>query len=484
MAANLLPLPTLRTSPTPPGSLRSPGAILLVSCYELGHQPAGLAFPAAFLERAGFAPAALDLAVEPLDEAAVRRARLVAISAPMHTALRIGVRAADRVRELNPGATICLHGHYAFLNRDHLVGHAADVVLGGEAEPQLVALAERLERRAAPPPRRETEEAHLARLDFPVPSRAGLPALTRYARLELDGQVVAGAVEASRGCLHHCLHCPIPPVYGGRFFVVPREVVLEDVRRQVGAGARHITFTDPDFLNGPAHSLRIVEAMHREFPSLTFDFTAKIEHLLGRRHLLPRLGEAGCAFLVTAVESLSDLVLRNLEKGHTREDAFRALALVRSAGLVMRPSLLPFTPWSTLDDYLELLGWIANEGLVECVDPIQLAIRLLVPPGSALLERPAIRPHLRALDSAAFSWTWEHPDPRVERLCGAVGGIVRAASRAGESAPATFARIRAAAHEAAGLGPCDAVAPASLEASATHAERRPVPPRLTEPWFC
>ena len=94
-------------------ALRTPGAILLVSCYELGRQPAGLAFPLAFLARAGFAPAALDLAVEALDEARVRRARLVAISVPMHTALRIGVMAAARVRALNPGATICFFGLYA-----------------------------------------------------------------------------------------------------------------------------------------------------------------------------------------------------------------------------------------------------------------------------------------------------------------------------------------------------------------------------------
>jgi hypothetical protein len=106
--------------------MREPGAILLVSCYELGHQPAGLAFPQAFLERAGFAPDALDPAVGPLDEAKVRSARLVAISVPMHTALRIGVHAADRIRALNPAATICFIGIYAALNRDYLLERCAD----------------------------------------------------------------------------------------------------------------------------------------------------------------------------------------------------------------------------------------------------------------------------------------------------------------------------------------------------------------------
>jgi len=122
-------------------SLREPGAILLLSCYELGHQPLGLAWPRAFLERAGFAPTTIDLAVEPLDETQVGRARLVAISVPMHTALRLGVRAAERIRRINSTCRIVCHGLYAELNAEHLLGRCADVVLGAESEAALVALA-------------------------------------------------------------------------------------------------------------------------------------------------------------------------------------------------------------------------------------------------------------------------------------------------------------------------------------------------------
>src|SRR2546427_2111978 len=65
------------------------GEILLVACYELGHQPLSLAWPAAFLERAGYRPAVMDLSVAPFDAEQVRRARLVAVAVPMHTALRL-----------------------------------------------------------------------------------------------------------------------------------------------------------------------------------------------------------------------------------------------------------------------------------------------------------------------------------------------------------------------------------------------------------
>jgi radical SAM superfamily enzyme YgiQ (UPF0313 family) len=455
-------------------SLRDPGAILLVSCYELGHQPLGLAFPMAFLERAGFRPDAVDLALDPLDADQARRASLVAISVPMHTALTIGVHAAEQVRRLSPAARICFYGLYAILNREYLLEHGADTVLGGESDEALVALAERIERGEAPEPDRGP---HLARLDFPVPSRDRLPLLHRYAAFERDGaRRVAGAVEASRGCLHQCLHCPIPPVYGGRFFVVPLEVVIEDVRRQVAAGARHMTFADPDFLNGPGHALRIVTAMHAAYPDLTFDFTAKVEHLLEHRALLPRFAAAGCAFIVTAAESLSDAVLQKLDKGHTREDLQRALDAVRAAGITLRPSWLPFTPWATLDDYVELVDWLIAEDLVDCVEPVQLAIRLLVPPGSALLGRPEILPFLKELDAEAFTWRWEHPDPRMERLYRTVSEIVHWANHTRKPVATTFRQVRNAAYEAAGRRPAEALA--------THAERRPVAPRLTEPWFC
>ena len=110
----------------------------------------------------------------------------------------------------------------------------------------------------------------LARLPFALPEREGLQPLERYAYLLRDAagedSVPAGYVEASRGCLHTCAHCPITPVYGGRFFVVPRAIVLEDVRRQVAMGARHITFGDPDFFNGPGHSMAILRGAARGVP--------------------------------------------------------------------------------------------------------------------------------------------------------------------------------------------------------------------------
>jgi radical SAM superfamily enzyme YgiQ (UPF0313 family) len=434
------------------------------------------------LEHAGYRPSGFDIAVTPFEAGHVRGARFVGMSVPMHTALRLGVRAAERIRALNPACHIAFYGMYAHLNADYLLEHVADSVLGGECEAALVSLVQALEAGGTGPVEGVAQRGRparpvLQRLPFLLPSRRGLPSLTHYARIERDGRRdLAGYVEASRGCLHHCLHCPIPPVYGGRFFVVPPAIVLADIRHLVQAGATHITFGDPDFLNGPGHALAVARALHAEFPSVTFDCTTKVEHILERRALIPEFGQLGCAFLVSAAESTSDTVLANLAKGHTRADVRTALQIVRDARIAFRPTWVAFTPWTTLTDYGDMLDFIEAEGLIDHVDPVQYAIRLLVPPGSGLLGSPAMIPHLGRLVPEAFHYQWTHPDPRMDELHRTVAATVERASREEEDPGVTFYHVRRLAAAAAGME--WAGGPAGLTPG------RPRPPRLTEPWFC
>jgi radical SAM superfamily enzyme YgiQ (UPF0313 family) len=418
-----------------------------------------------------------------MDDRVVERARFVAISVPMHTALRIGLRAAVRVRELNPSAKICFFGLYALLNSEFLIGRYADYVLGGECEETLTGLVSALEAgkkafAAHAPVGKGISLGEMTKLRFPVPSREGLAPLENYARFESEGgEELVGYVEATRGCKHLCAHCPIPPVYGGRFFVVPESVVLEDVRRLVSRGARHITFGDPDFLNGPGHSFRITEALHREHPDLSYDFTAKVEHLIKHADVLARFAETGCSFVVTAAESLSDLVLQRLKKGHSRRDVFSALSHVRRAGMALRPTWVPFTPWSTIRDYVDILEFVEREDLIGAVDLVQYAIRLLIPPGSLLLSDSLLRPHLRELIADGFSYRWVHPDPRMDRLYAEVLSLVEESTLAGKDPFVSFFDVKEAAFRAAGLSL------SSSSVSEAPISRRKTP-RLTEPWFC
>ena len=459
--------------------LRPAGQILLVSCYELGHQPLGIALPMGFLERAGYSPVAMDIAVEELDEQKMLQANFIGISVPMHTAMRLGVQVAARARELNPDCQICFYGLYASLNHDYLVQHGADYCIGGEYEARLVALVESLDSGSVGEiegviTREKTALPVMKRLPFAIPSRDKLPDLDQYARLEHEGECrTAGYVEASRGCLHLCTHCPIPPVYNGRFFAVPAEVVQEDIRRQVAAGAKHISFGDPDFLNGPSHAIRVVRAMHEEFPELTFDFTAKVEHLLSRGQHLQEFADSGCLFIISAVESLSNQVLKILDKQHSRADVESALQLVSQTGITLRPTWVAFTPWTTRSDYLEMLEFAETNDIIDHIDPVQYSIRLLIPPGSWMADLPETKPHLGALDEASFTYRWPHPDPWMDELQKSVAQLVERDAANEEDPGQTFYRI----WELARAG--EPVRPASrLSADRERA------PRLSESWFC
>lgn len=456
--------------------------ILLISTYELGHQPWNLASPLAMLAQAGFDAAGIDASVEPLPPALAAQAWFIGLSLPMHTATRLAAPLIAQIRGLNPTAAICAYGLYAALNADYLLASGVDFVIGGEFEAPLVSLVQALSRGEPPPTagvssRDHAAAPHLTRLAFAVPQRQGLPPLSRYAHLVVDDrQIPAGYVEASRGCLHTCLHCPITPIYQGRFFVVPQDIVLADIQAQVEAGAGHITFGDPDFLNGPRHALSIARALHREFPHVTFDITTKIEHILEHRALFRELKILGCVFVVSAVESFSDTVLAHLAKGHTRADIYTALTILADAGIPMRPSLLPFTPWTTLADYVDLLTQVEALGLIGQIDPVHYTIRLLLPPAAPLLDQPDAAGWLGSLQASELTYDWRAADPRLDALQREAAALVAAAADNREAPVVTFYRLKAL-----------ALAAAQGAAAPTDLPDLPImqpTPHLTESWFC
>jgi hypothetical protein len=271
-----------------------------------------------------------------------------------------------------------------------------------------------------------------------------------------------------------CRHCPIVPIYEGQFRVVQSDVVLADVDAQIAAGAQHITFGDPDFFNGPTHAMRIVSALHAAHPSVSYDVTIKVEHLLQHRDLVSRLAQTGCAFVTSAVESVDDGVLGIFDKGHTRADFFEAVALCRASGVTLVPTFVAFHPWLTLASYCDLLDTIDALDLVDHVSPIQLAIRLLVPEGSRLLEVDAMRAHLGPFDPATLTYRWSHPDARVDALQAEVMAIV--GTRLTADRRALFDEVSALAHERAGV--------ARPAADSRPARARATVPYLNEPWYC
>jgi radical SAM superfamily enzyme YgiQ (UPF0313 family) len=440
--------------------------VLLISTYDMGRQPFGLASPAAWLLEAGMDVRCADLAKEKLADEAILDAEAVGFFLPMHTATRLALPVIDRVRALNPAARLVAYGLYAPLNDALLRERGVSDVLGGEFEEDLV--------QAVRSARLHSRGADIPRLQFRVPVRDRLLPLARYATLQVgDERRTVGYTEASRGCKHRCRHCPIVPVYNGRFRVVSPEIVLADVRAQVAAGAGHITFGDPDFFNGIRHAEAVVRGFAAEFPGITYDVTIKVEHLLRHRAMLTLLRETGCAFVTSAVESIDNEVLRKIDKGHTADDFERVVALCRSAGLPLAPTFVPFTPWTTIPAYLGFLHAIDRLHLVEHVSPIQLAIRLLVPEGSRMLELDEIRAVASPFDPRSLIYPWKHSDPAVDALqadIAALVGVTLSSPR-----PHVFSKVWELAHDRAGSRPHHRQ-PALVSRSAI--------PYLNEPWYC
>ncbi len=439
--------------------------MLLVATYEMGRQPFGLASPAAFLREAGHQVSVADAGIEGVSTEAIREADLVAFHLPMHTATRLAAPLIAQVKAVHAAARVACYGLYAPINAGYLRGLGVDAIVGGEFEAELV--------RLAGDPSYAPTAVSLDRLAFPVPDRSDLPELAKYARIDMGGGNLrlAGYTEASRGCKHLCRHCPVAPVYEGKFRVVPADVVLADIRQQVAAGAQHIAFGDPDFFNGPAHAMRIVEALAREFPALSYDVTIKVEHLLRHRDLLSALARTGCVLVTTAVESLDDRVLALLDKGHTRADFVESVGLCREAGLALSPTFIPFTPWTSWESYRDLLRTLAELGLAGSVAPVQLALRLLITNGSRLLELDEIREAVVAWDPVGLTHRWRHRDDSIDHLAGQLLRIVHECGQAaGVGRAETFERI------CAGAGMMMPDLPV-LAARATV-------PFLTEPWFC
>jgi hypothetical protein len=431
--------------------------LLLVSTYELGRQPVHLASPAAALRRAGHEVKTVDLAVEALERSDIPWADRVAISVPMHTATRLADQVVAEIHSVDPDLPIALYGLYAG------VGAATvEARLEGEYEPGLLAWVDG----------QGGNDRHLGRSEFVVPDRSGLATLDRYARLEHEGTaMLAGAVEASHGCRHRCRHCPIPSVYDGRIRVVPRDHVLADIDQLVTAGARHVTFGDADFLNAPAHSLDILERAHRKHPDVTFDATIKVEHVVRHADLWPSLAAMNLLFVVSAFESVDEATLAVLDKGHTVGDMTTAIDLTRSAGVHIRPTWLPFMPWTRPDDVADIFEFIARHDLVGSTDPVQMSIRLLMPAGSLLEDRPEMTPHLRGYDVEALTWRWDFAFPETEVLQKELEALAAHASDCGQEGVVTLEEMRAAVSRATGR-------PLPPFRSATPA------PRLTESWFC
>lgn len=485
--------------------------VLLVSTYELGHQPFHLASSAQVLLEGGHQVICHDLAVREWEPDLIEQVDLVAIAVPMHTAMRLGVELAKQINRQKPLLPLCLYGLYAHIAVDDDIWVEHCIV--GQYEQPLLAWVN-----SHAYPNKPTEVVHplrttklvvnIERHPHPIPARSLLNPIQGYARLlsnqrtppnqqipaylptqtcpgDTNGSL-AGYTEASRGCSHKCRHCPVPVVYNGRVRSIETDVVMADIDNQVQMGATHITFGDPDFLNLPHHAVTVVEELARSFPRLSFDITAKVSHIIKYEHLWPKMSDAGCLFVVSAFESLNDMILEKLDKGHTAKDEITAVEILRRSQIEPRPSFLPFTPWSTVDDIADIVDFIGECDLVGNVDPVQYTIWLLLPPGSLLLDKltEEMPQCLGSYSREKLTTEWKPKDTRLYGLHKQLGKLVTEYASNPTPLAKVYEQIKSVVYDETTrkyppmfTNPLQQV---SLRSNIPVDDR----PRLSEPWFC
>ncbi|HIC44789.1 MAG TPA: radical SAM protein, partial [Sulfurimonas sp.] len=112
--------------------------VLLISTYDLGHQPFALASLYAHLSADGANVICNDVSIEPLNSNAVKTSALIGIHLAMHTATQLALDILPKLRYLNPNAQFCFFGLYAPMTAKLFENEKNMTFIGGEFETGLV----------------------------------------------------------------------------------------------------------------------------------------------------------------------------------------------------------------------------------------------------------------------------------------------------------------------------------------------------------
>lgn len=403
--------------------------IVVTSIFEGGYQPVTALSAFTALRDGGHEARFFDLYVE--GEEGLERhadADVFALSVPLFDALTAVPRVVDRIRTLRPDARIVFFGQYATINARLLAGERGDYAVLGEWERPLVGLADLLSGRPGATPQGIADAAMVrdgalpppfrSRDHIRVPDRKAAPSLRKYPQPHLDKLLgrptVVGGLETTRGCHHKCTYCSVYAAYDGKVILSAEEVALRDAANLVEQGMEHLTFIDADFFNARRHAMSVLRRLHSEFPSLTFDFTTRVDHILENIDLMEEMAGLNVRVVTSALEFPSQRVLDEVFKEMTVPMIEEAIAVTRKAGITLNPTFIMFNPWVGLEDIALFHDFVARNGLEELIDPVQYETRLHLYKGSPLLRSPSIQ--ALKLTEREFHYDWEHPDPRVDEL--------------------------------------------------------------------
>lgn len=400
---------------------------ILVSIFEGGYQPINALTGLAALHDAGHDTDFLDAYVDGYDIKKLSQYDTIILPVPLYDSLNSAIQLCKELKAAGCKAETVMFGQYATINAPYLSGRYADHVVSGEWEVPLVSLMNRKAGGTEPvvnvyshgstTPEQAVQMLKL-RGTMAKPLRNMAPNLTKYPQPHLvtlmGTEKVVGGIELTRGCHHKCTYCSVYSAYDGKVLLGDVDQILLDVDVLVEQGMEHMTFIDAEFFNATRRSFDALNRIHKRHPSLTFDFTTRVDHILENRDRLTELRDQGVRVITSALEFPKNEVLKQVCKEVDVEDLKEAVRLVQEAGITLNPTFIMFNPWVTLEDFPRFHDFLVETNMENLVDPVQFETRLHLYKGSPLLKNDTVRA-LR-MEEQEFHFDWFHPDERVDDL--------------------------------------------------------------------
>jgi anaerobic magnesium-protoporphyrin IX monomethyl ester cyclase len=164
------------------------------------------------------------------------------------------------------------------------------------------------------------------------------------------------SIMATRGCPNRCFFCSSRHLWGQRVRYRSPEQVVREIRELQSMGLQAIHFED-DFFGVRKDYLRsLCGTIKTECPGLQWSCQMHVRMI--DDVTISQMKESGCFSISLGIESGNDVVLKQLRKNITVEDALRACRLIKKHGIALNTYFIIGTPFETEESLRDTMSLI------------------------------------------------------------------------------------------------------------------------------
>lgn len=158
-------------------------------------------------------------------------------------------------------------------------------------------------------------------------------------------------LQTSRGCPHHCLHCPKNVVFGETYRVRSIPKVIEDIQYLHDAfGIQEICLEDSNFTIHKKRVMDFCRAMQGSHAHIRFSLPHGIEVQTLDEEMLKAMWSAGFYALHLSIESANEIVKRTQDKRLNSDRMMDIIAMAKTIGYKITGYFMVGFPEETLED--------------------------------------------------------------------------------------------------------------------------------------